>query len=75
MQLKYMTPYNEYITNIITAIIVYFSAFGLLFKQILEGKIKINFHNIFKRSNSKTVEEVPKASEEVIEVKEEEESK
>lgn len=68
MQLKYMTPYNEYITSIITAIIVYFSAFGLLFKQILEGKIKINFHNIFKRSNNKTVEEVS-------EVKKREESK
>ena len=33
MQLKYMTPYNEYITNIITAVIVYFSAFSLLFSQ------------------------------------------
>ena len=48
MQLKYMTPYNEYITSIITAVIVYFSAFSLLFKQVLEGKVKINFKNIFK---------------------------
>lgn len=58
MQLKYMTSYNEYITSIITAIIVYFSAFSLLFKQILEGKVKINFKNIFKRNKERTIEEV-----------------
>ena len=58
MQLKYMTSYNEFITSIITAIIVYFSAFSLLFKQILDGKVKINFINIFKRNNKKTIEEV-----------------
>lgn len=60
MQLKYMTPYNEYITSIITAIIVYFSAFSLLFKQILNGKIKINLKNIFKRNSEKTVETIEK---------------
>ncbi len=38
MQLKYMTPYNEHITSIITAVIVYFSAFSLMFKQFLEKK-------------------------------------
>ena len=58
MQLKYMTSYNEYITSIITAIIVYFSAFSLLFKQILDGKVKINFKNIFKRNKERTIEEV-----------------
>lgn len=58
MQLKYMTPYNEYITSIITAIIVYFSAFSLLFKQVLSGKIKINVKAIFSRKNEKTVETV-----------------
>lgn len=63
MQLKYMTSYNEYITSIITAIIVYFSAFSLLFKQILEGKIKINFKDIFKRGNKKTIEEIEKTKE------------
>ena len=41
MQLKYMTSYNEYITGIISAVIVYFSAFSLLFSQVLNGKIKI----------------------------------
>ena len=56
MQLKYMTPYNEHITSIITAIIVYFSAFSLLFKQIINGTIKINLKNIFSRNNKKTIE-------------------
>lgn len=56
MQLKYMTPYNEYITSIITAVIVYFSAFSLLFKQILDGKVKINLKAIFSRKNEKTIE-------------------
>lgn len=58
MVLKYMTPYNEYITNIITAVIVYFSAFSLLFKQLLNGQIKINFKNIFSRNKERTIEEV-----------------
>lgn len=60
MQLKYMTPYNEYITSIITAVIVYFSAFSLLFKQVLEGKIKINIKSIFQRNHNKTIEEKEK---------------
>lgn len=64
MQLKYMTPYNEYITSIITAVIVYFSAFSLLFKQVYSGEIKINFKDMFKRSNKKTVEIVEKDKEE-----------
>ena len=63
MQLKYMTPYNEYITSIITAVIVYFSAFSLLFKQILNRKIKINFNKIFSRNSEKTIEEVKEVKE------------
>lgn len=59
MQLKYMTPYNEYITSIISAFIVYFSAFSLLFRQVLDGSIKINLKAIFSRSNKKTVETNP----------------
>lgn len=66
MQLKYMTPYNEHITSIITAIIVYFSAFSLLFKQILNGSIKINLINIFSRSNKKTIESSEKYSVEIL---------
>ena len=41
MQLKYMTNYNEYITNVISALIVYFSAFSLLIKQFLNCQINI----------------------------------
>ena len=69
MQLKYMTPYNEYITSIITAVIVYFSAFSLLFKQVLNGEIKVNFKNMFNRNSNKTVETIEK--EEVESSKEE----
>lgn len=60
MQLKYMTPYNEYITSIITAVIVYFSAFSLLFKQVLKGEIKINLKDIFSRNGKKTIETIEK---------------
>lgn len=56
LQLKNLTTYNEHITSIMTAMIVYFSAFSLLFKQILKGKIKINFKDMFKRKNKNTVE-------------------
>lgn len=58
LQLKYMTPYNEYITSIITAVIVYFSAFSLLFKQVLNGKIKINIKSIFQRKGKNTIENI-----------------
>ena len=66
MQLKYMTPYNEHITSIITAIIVYFSAFSLLFKQIINGSIKINVKNIFSRNNKKTVETSDESTMEIV---------
>ncbi|MBQ8292493.1 MAG: ABC transporter permease [Bacilli bacterium] len=58
MQIKYMTSYNEQITSIITAIIVYFSAFSLLFRQVYEGKIKINLKGIFQKNKKATVETV-----------------
>ncbi|HKM29973.1 MAG TPA: ABC transporter permease, partial [Bacilli bacterium] len=38
LQLKNLTPFNEYITDIIIASIVYLSAFSLAFKEILKGK-------------------------------------
>ena len=75
MQLKYMTPYNEYITSIITAIIVYFSAFSLLFKQILSGQIKINVKNIVKQESLQTVETIDKSDVSKKETTEEEVSK
>lgn len=37
MQLKYLTAYNEYIADIIIAVIVYLSAFSMLIKQLLNG--------------------------------------
>ncbi len=40
MQLKYLTAYNEYIADIIIAVIVYLSAFSMLVKQILSGRKK-----------------------------------
>lgn len=40
MQLKYLTAYNEYIVDIIIAIIVYLSAFSMLIKQIISGREK-----------------------------------
>ena len=46
LQIRNMTMYNEFIANIVSALIVYFSAFTLVFKQILSGKIKL-----FKKKN------------------------
>ena len=40
MQLKYLTAYNEYIADIIIAIIVYLSAFSMFIKQLLNGRSK-----------------------------------
>lgn len=37
-QLKAMTPYNEYITDIIIAAIIYMSSFSLFFRNLLTGK-------------------------------------
>lgn len=39
-QLKSLTAYNEYISDIIIAVIVYLSAFSMLIKQILNGRGK-----------------------------------
>lgn len=40
MQIKYQTTYNEYITAIISALIVYFSAFSLFIKTLITKKKK-----------------------------------
>ncbi len=40
MQLKYLTAYNEYIADIITAIIVYLSAFSMFIRQMMNGRKK-----------------------------------
>jgi len=40
LQLKYLTAYNEYISDIIVAVIVYLSAFSMLFNTKLRKKIR-----------------------------------
>lgn len=40
LQLTNLTAYNEYITDVIIAVIVYFSAFSLVIKMMLEGRKK-----------------------------------
>lgn len=40
MQIKYLTTYNEFITSIISAIIVYFSAFALFIKSLFKRNKK-----------------------------------
>lgn len=37
MQLKYVTSYNEHITSVIAAVIVYFSAFSLIIREYLSN--------------------------------------
>ena len=37
-QLTYMTPFNEYITDVIIAVIVYISAFSLIIRMLLTSK-------------------------------------
>ncbi len=37
-QLKAMTPYNEYITDIIIAAIIYMSSFSLFFRNLITGR-------------------------------------
>lgn len=60
LQLKNLTPFNEYITDIIIASIVYLSAFSLAFKEFLNGKI-------FKRKNKQL--QIEKLHKEVVKPK------
>lgn len=46
LQLKSLTAYNEYIADIIIAIIVYLSAFSMLIKTILSKRIKHDHGNV-----------------------------
>lgn len=62
MQLKYLTSYNEYITSIIAAVIVYFSAFSLLIRQVLNGTIKFGF---LKKKGKKVVEKIENDKKEI----------
>ena len=40
LQLTNLTAYNEYITDVIIAVIVYLAAFSLVIKMLLGGKRK-----------------------------------
>ena len=46
LQLKYLTAYNEYISDIIIAVIVYLSAFSMLIKTMLTKRIKTDHGNV-----------------------------
>lgn len=39
-QLTSLTPYNEYLTDVIIAVIVYLSAFSLVIKMLITGRKK-----------------------------------
>lgn len=53
LQIKNLTTYNEYLTDIIIAIIVYLSAFSLVIRMLISGKIKFGFK---KKKTEKVVE-------------------
>ena len=40
MQLSNLTAYNEYLTDVIIAVIVYMSAFSLVIRMLLNGRPK-----------------------------------
>ena len=46
LQLKYLTAYNEYISDIIVAVIVYLAAFSMLIKTMLSKKIRTDHGNV-----------------------------
>ncbi len=41
LEIKRLTTYNEFLTDIIIAVIVYLSSFSLVIKMIISGKIKL----------------------------------
>ncbi|MBQ7639251.1 MAG: ABC transporter permease [Clostridia bacterium] len=58
LQIKNLTTYNEYLTDIIISVIVYLSAFSLLIKMVISGQIKIGI----KRKNKETSGSAPDKS-------------
>ena len=46
LQLKYLTAFNEYVADIVIAVIVYLSAFSMLIKTILSKRIKQDHGNV-----------------------------
>ena len=67
IQLKYLTAYNEYISDIIIAVIVYLSAFSMLFKTVLSKKIrKGTGGNVNAEPSPKEVKAAEEASKETV---------
>ncbi len=67
IQLKYLTAYNEYISDIIIAVIVYLSAFSMLFKTVLSKKIRKGTGGNVNAEPDPVVTETAKAEEDVTE--------
>ena len=65
LQLKYLTAYNEYISDIIIAVIVYLAAFSMLFRGILSKKIKAKDNSMVNANADADVEAEVKAMTEV----------
>lgn len=65
LQLKYLTAYNEYISDIIIAVIVYLAAFSMLFKTVLSKKIKTDSGNV-NAEPEPVEEEMETAADEIV---------
>ena len=59
IQLKYLTAYNEYISDIIVGVIVYLSAFSMLFKTMLSKRIKSDHGNVNAEPEPAAEEDAP----------------
>ncbi len=54
LQLKYLTAYNEYISDIIIAVIVYLAAFSMLFRGMLSKRIKAKDNSVVNANAEET---------------------
>lgn len=61
LQLTNLTAYNEYITDVIIAVIVYLSAFSLVIRMWLTGRKKQKEAKVTTGEKPKTAEQVPDA--------------
>ena len=59
LQLTNLTAYNEYITDVIIAVIVYLSAFSLVIRMWLTGRKKQKEAKVTADENPKVTEQVP----------------
>ncbi len=54
LQLKYLTAYSEYISDIIIAVIVYLAAFSMLFRGMLSKRIKAKDNSVVNANAEET---------------------